>query len=76
MSGTEPKACWQSPITYNHLLKMDMAGLAWEWLRRIPTYNAEYSSKAAQLGSIFDFSRGHLTALDAPATASAGLHFL
>jgi hypothetical protein len=76
MPGTEPKACWQSPITYSHLLKMDMAGLAWEWLRRIPTYTAEYTSKTAQPESIFDFSRGHLPALNAPATASAGLHFL
>jgi Family of unknown function (DUF6499) len=75
MPRTEPEASWQSPSAYSHLLKMDMAGLAWEWLRRIPTYTAEYTSKAAQPESIFDFSRGHLPALDTPATASAGLHF-
>ena len=76
MPETKTQACWQSTIAYSNLLKMDMAGLAWEWLRRSPTYYAEYCNKAAQPQAVSDFSFRCLTALDAPAAASAGLHFL
>ena len=37
-------ACGAS--SYGHLLELDRAGWAWEWLRRNPSFAAAYSARA------------------------------
>jgi hypothetical protein len=76
MPGTESDACWQSTNTYSHLLEMDMAGLAWEWLRRTQHYHSIYNSQK-YLGKNHSFGdlmplREHV----ADTAVLAGLHFL
>lgn len=33
-----PLPDWRDPVAYRALKRLDRAGLAWEWLRRDPTY--------------------------------------
>ena len=76
MPETGARAHWQSPSAYSHLLKMDMAGLAWEWLRRTKHYHLIYGSQTNRGQKHLADDLFSLPALDAPAAASAGLHFL
>jgi Family of unknown function (DUF6499) len=76
MPQTEPHACWQSKNAYSHLLKMDMAGLAWEWLRRSQQYYSTYNSQTNLGKNRIVSDLVPLRALDANTAALAGLHFL
>jgi len=38
---------WRDPEQYRHLLDLDRAGWAWEWLRRNPEYVDEARDKPA-----------------------------
>jgi Family of unknown function (DUF6499) len=76
MPQTEPHACWQSTNAYSHLLKMDMAGLAWEWLRRTQHYYAIYNSQRYLRKNRIVSDPIPLRAFDANTAAREGLHFL
>ena len=76
MPETEPEASWQSPSAYSHLLKMDMAGLAWEWMRRTPHYHSIYSSQPHRRQHRLAGDPMLLPEPDAKTAALVGLHFL
>jgi Family of unknown function (DUF6499) len=77
MPAIEPNACWQSASSYNHLLKMDMAGLAWEWLRRTQHYHSIYNSQTSrEQNRLVSDPIMPLRGLDSDTAALAGLHFL
>ena len=37
-----PNVDWRSPETYSRVERADMAGLAWEYLRRNPAYRQQF----------------------------------
>jgi hypothetical protein len=44
-----PNLDWRSPEAYSKLQNADLAGLAWEYLRRNPEYRKQYCGLANPL---------------------------
>ncbi|MBW8911110.1 MAG: hypothetical protein JF564_04315 [Sphingomonas sp.] len=61
---------WQDPASYHYTLGLDRMGLAWEFLRRNPTYRATVrAARAAHGGAVELFPAGF------PGAAPWGLSF-
>lgn len=60
VAGAKAKPDWRNPDDYRHLLDLDRAGWAWEWLRRHRDYVGEG-----------DDARGNTTSSDTNAWAGA-----
>ncbi|WP_442896253.1 transcriptional regulator domain-containing protein [Bosea sp. MMO-172] len=48
---------WQSGAAYDYIVRLDVAGVAWEWLRRNRDYQADF---ARYLGTASSVLRGRL----------------
>ena len=59
--------------SYRHLLELDRAGWAWEWLRRNPNFASAYSARTP----LYESGRSIVIAADAsrPDLMRWGLHF-
>lgn len=49
-----PNFDWQNPRAYASIGDVDRAGLAWEFVRRDPSYHAELSNDAIGHGCLSD----------------------
>ena len=69
-------ANWQCAEGYRPMLRMDGAGLAWEWLRRSAQYQAFWrANRAVANVSALHTSLSVLPGLPAAKAAIARLHF-